>query len=113
MQAEGKPYLIADAVNHLKKDFVLDVLNAYPDFVDNCWEYDKQNRFISKPNYTCKLVKCLTQKAKEVNVDKTVIDDFNKKCDREFNAIIYINFNTLEKEIKNMVNLINMKNNSL
>ena len=62
-----------------------------------------------KKNLILPIINALAEKAKEVGIDKSTIDDFKTKCNKELDATFYTDEKVIQNEVEKIVKLIKQK----
>ena len=100
----------SSSTQNVDKDNVMLLLELKPDFIsflDNYksgWGKGKEKKTLIQP-----IINALVEKAKEIDIDNSVIDNFKNKCNKELDATFYTDEKVIQSEIEKMVKLIKSK----
>ena len=83
----------------LKRDFII-----YLDNLKSGWGKGKEKKVLIQP-----IINALVEKAKETDIDNSVIDNFKNKCNKELDATFYTDEKVIQSEVEKMVKLIKSK----
>ncbi len=94
----------------VNKDNVLLLLELKPDFIEfldnykSGWGKGKEKKSLILP-----VINAVAEKAKEKGIEKNIIEEYTKKCNKELDALIYTNEKVIQSEVEKMVKLIREK----
>ena len=98
------------STTEVNKDNVVLLLDIKPDFIEfldkykSGWGNGKEKKELISP-----IINALAEKAKEVEINTNIINEFKTKCFKELDAVLYTDEKVIKSEVKKILQQIKAK----